>query len=101
MGPESGTHSSLILLGFFQIDLIKKVTVRQEEKKVNRQDFQLKDKTDSIMISMWRDHTKQCKGLSVGDIIKITNMKISKYYENTSLNSTGFTKIHKVICCKI
>ncbi|XP_027129326.1 uncharacterized protein LOC113744337 isoform X1 [Larimichthys crocea] len=72
-----------------KIDLIKK-------KKVNRQDFQLKDKTDSIMISMWRDHTKQCKELSVGDIIKITNMKISKYFKNTSLNSTGFTKIHKV-----
>ncbi|XP_076606840.1 uncharacterized protein LOC143332890 [Chaetodon auriga] len=78
-----------------EIDPIEQVKVQSKERK-KRQSFKLKDDTDSITICMWGEETKQCKGLSVGDVIKVTNMKINKYYETVSLNSTGFTQIHKV-----
>ncbi|XP_078122677.1 caspase recruitment domain-containing protein 18-like [Sander vitreus] len=45
---------------------------------------------------MWGDETEQCNGLSVGDVVKVTNMKTNKYYENISLNSTVHTRIEKM-----
>ena len=66
------------------------------------QRLQIKDDTGSISICMWGEDTRQCKGLSVGDVIQATNMKINHYYNTITLNSTGATKIQKVaavICC--
>ncbi|XP_051250902.1 uncharacterized protein LOC127360497 isoform X2 [Dicentrarchus labrax] len=65
-------------------------------KQTKRQHFQLKDETGSISVCMWRDKTEQCKGLSVGDVVKVANVKTSYYFKTVSLNSTGFTRIHKV-----
>lgn len=111
MYPPSAVHDSLgmcrkcLILCFwlFQIDPIKPVTVQNKEKK-KMQTFQLRDDTDSIRICMWGEETKQCKGLSVGDVIKVTNVKTNQYYETVSLSSNALTKIQKVvavICCSL
>ncbi|XP_070839622.1 uncharacterized protein [Chaetodon trifascialis] len=78
-----------------EIDPIEQVKLRSKEMK-KRQSFKLKDDTDSIKIYMWGEETKQCKGLSVGDVIKVTDVKINKFHETVSLNSTGFTQIQEV-----
>ncbi|XP_039632755.1 uncharacterized protein LOC120543670 isoform X2 [Perca fluviatilis] len=57
--------------------------------------FQLKDNTDSIDIFMWGDAIEQCNGLSVGDVVKVTNIKIHQFFE-TTLNSTVYSRIEKV-----
>ncbi|XP_078122448.1 uncharacterized protein LOC144527959 isoform X3 [Sander vitreus] len=80
----------------FWIDPVTKTKVKGERKLTKKQRFQLKDETDSIEIVMWRDATEQCKGLSVGDVVKVTNMKINEYFGKISLNSTGNTRIEKV-----
>ncbi|XP_038564793.1 uncharacterized protein LOC119895622 isoform X2 [Micropterus salmoides] len=72
------------------------VEVKDERKKAKKKSFQLKDDTDSISVCMWGENTKQCKGLSVGDVIKVTNARTNQYHETVSLNSTRFTRIHKV-----
>ncbi|XP_045896615.1 uncharacterized protein LOC123963658 [Micropterus dolomieu] len=72
------------------------VEVKDERKKAKKKSFQLKDDTGSISVCMWGENTKQCKGLSVGDVIKVTNARTNQYHETVSLNSTGFTRIHKV-----
>ncbi|XP_078122447.1 uncharacterized protein LOC144527959 isoform X2 [Sander vitreus] len=79
-----------------EIDPVTKTKVKGERKLTKKQRFQLKDETDSIEIVMWRDATEQCKGLSVGDVVKVTNMKINEYFGKISLNSTGNTRIEKV-----
>lgn len=81
---------------FVQIDPIESVKVQENRRKKKRQHFQLEDNTDSIRICMWGESTNQCKGLSAGDVIKVTNMKINQYFENVSLNSTASTRLHKV-----
>lgn len=83
---------------FVQINPIERVNVTHQRKKVARQSLQVKDDTDSIKICMWGENTKQCKGLSVGDVIKVTNMKLNMYYDNVSLNSTAHTEILTVGC---
>ena len=80
-----------------QIDPVEEIWVRFQQQKTKRQYFELQDDTDSIDIFMWDKTTEQCEGLSEGDVIKVTNMKTSDYYRNISLNSTGSTRIHKVL----
>ncbi|XP_049897340.1 uncharacterized protein LOC126388324 isoform X2 [Epinephelus moara] len=75
---------------------VEKVKVKHKQEKTKKQTFQLEDETDSIGICMWGDATEQCKGLSPGDVIKVSNMKTKKYYDNISLDSTGYTRIDKV-----
>ncbi|XP_073336175.1 uncharacterized protein [Pagrus major] len=77
-----------------EIDPIEPAAGKNKQKKTQR--FQIKDDSDSISICMWGEDTKQCKGLSVGDVIQATNMKINRYHDIISLNSTGYTKIQKV-----
>ncbi|KAL7389297.1 hypothetical protein ABVT39_001228 [Epinephelus coioides] len=79
-----------------EINPVEKVKVKQKREKTKKQTFQLKDETDSIRICMWGDATEQCKGLSPGDVIKVSNMKTNKYYDKISLDSTGYTRIDKV-----
>ncbi|XP_039632619.1 uncharacterized protein LOC120543565 [Perca fluviatilis] len=79
-----------------EITPVKKTKVNGERKLTKKQHFQLKDETDFIEIVMWREATEQCKGLSVGDVVKVTNMKTNKYFGNISLNSTDYTRIEKV-----
>ncbi|XP_031162584.2 uncharacterized protein LOC116054974 [Sander lucioperca] len=79
-----------------EIDPVKKTKVKGERKLTKKQHFQLKDETDSIEIVMWREATEQCKGLSKGDVVKVTNMKTKEYFGKISLNSTGNTRIEKM-----
>ncbi|XP_078121850.1 uncharacterized protein LOC144527577 [Sander vitreus] len=74
-----------------EIDPVQKT----ESKDDTERGFQLKDETDSIDIFMWGDATEQCNGLSVGDVVKVTNMKIHQFFE-TTLNSTVYSRIEKV-----
>lgn len=75
---------------------MEKVNVKHKQEKTKKQTFQLEDETDSIRLCMWGDATEQCKGLSPGDAIKVSNMKTKKYYDNISLDSTVYTRIDKV-----
>ncbi len=88
---------SMLCCWFIQIGPIEQVMVRDVRNTTDRQNFKLKDDTDSIRICMWGEETKQCVGLSAGDIIKVINLKTNKYYEDVSLNSTILTKIQKVV----
>ncbi|KAM9348615.1 uncharacterized protein ABDE67_010667 [Symphorus nematophorus] len=79
-----------------EIDPVKKVKVQQEQRKTEQQNFQLRDETDSTRICMWAENTKQCKGLSVGDVVKVTKLRTNEYHGTTSLSSTARTQILKV-----
>uniref|UniRef100_UPI0037E87D32 uncharacterized protein n=1 Tax=Semicossyphus pulcher TaxID=241346 RepID=UPI0037E87D32 len=79
-----------------EIDPIEDIKVSYQQEKKKRQRFKLKDETDAIWIFIWGDETQQSKDLTVGDVIKITNIKSHQFHETRSMNSTVFTKIHKV-----
>ncbi|XP_036975494.1 uncharacterized protein LOC119031252 isoform X2 [Acanthopagrus latus] len=76
-----------------QIDPIEPAAGKKKQKT---QRFKIRDDSDSINICMWGEDTKQCTGLSVGDVVQAANMKTNWYRDIISLNSTGFTKIQKV-----
>ncbi|XP_041658033.1 uncharacterized protein LOC121519256 [Cheilinus undulatus] len=77
-----------------EIDPIKEIKVAYQKQKKKTQRFKLKDESSSTWICMWGEETQQSKGLSVGDVVKLTNMKVNNYYDE--LNSTGSTKTEKV-----
>ncbi|XP_041657784.1 uncharacterized protein LOC121519072 [Cheilinus undulatus] len=79
-----------------EIDPIKEIKVAYQKQKKKTQRFKLKDESSSTWICMWGEETQQSKGLSVGDVVKLTNMKVNKYYDEVKLNSTGSTKTEKV-----
>ncbi|XP_028451490.1 uncharacterized protein LOC114566867 isoform X2 [Perca flavescens] len=79
-----------------EINPVKKTKVQNERKWTKKQHFHLKEETDSIEIVMWREATEQCKELSVGDVVKVTNMKTNEYFGTVSLNSTGNTRIEMI-----
>ncbi|XP_068587880.1 uncharacterized protein [Cebidichthys violaceus] len=80
-----------------EIDPVEKTKVNNKRQKVKTQRFHLKDETGSIWINMWDEGAVgECRGLSVGDVVKLANMKTHKYYEDVSLNSTASTRIIKV-----
>ncbi|KAK2827954.1 hypothetical protein Q5P01_018988 [Channa striata] len=78
-----------------EIDSVKTIK-RSKGKNTKRQDFHLKDDTGFIRICMWAGNTEQCKEISIGDVVKVLNVKINHYFNIISLNSTGFTRILKV-----
>lgn len=45
---------------------------------------------------MWGQNTEQCKGLSAGDVINVTNVTTNQHHETVLLDSTGLTRVHKV-----
>lgn len=83
---------------FIQINPSKSVPVKNREKKKTekRQSFGIEDDTDSIEVVFWGDKTQQCKNLSVGDVIVLNNVKINRYYNYVSLQSTRNTDIKEV-----
>ena len=70
--------------------------MKNQWRKKDKQDFHLNDGKDSIRITLWGKDTKQLRGTSDGDFVRVTNVKTSHYYETVSLNSTDFTRIFKV-----
>ncbi|XP_020489035.2 uncharacterized protein [Labrus bergylta] len=79
-----------------EIDPAEDTKVSYQKQKIKTQRLKLTDESSSIWIQMWGEETKQCKGLSVGDVVKLTNMKTNEYYGEVKLNSTANTKIQKV-----
>ncbi|XP_039632757.1 uncharacterized protein LOC120543671 isoform X2 [Perca fluviatilis] len=78
-----------------KINHVEKIQLKST-KKIKRQQFQLKDETDPIEIFMLGDSTELCKGLSVGDVVMVTNIKTSHYTRPISLKSTVYTRIEKM-----
>ncbi|XP_032432959.1 uncharacterized protein LOC116728765 [Xiphophorus hellerii] len=62
--------------------------------KANAHEFQLEDETGSIWIKLWCK--EQLRGTSVGDVVRVTNLQTNHYFKTVSLNSTDFTRIHKM-----
>ncbi|XP_047235346.1 uncharacterized protein LOC124876526 isoform X2 [Girardinichthys multiradiatus] len=75
------------------VEQVKLKRKRTKEKMIR---FQLKDKTGSIWITLWRKDMEQLRETSVGDFVKVINVKTSRYHETVYLNSTDFTRICKV-----
>ncbi|XP_042286460.1 uncharacterized protein LOC121909803 [Thunnus maccoyii] len=75
---------------------VKETEVTSQQRTTKTQEFHLEDDTDSISICMWGGNTEQSKEISVGDVIKVTNVKTSHYHDTVSLNSTGFTRIFTI-----
>lgn len=65
-------------------------------KRTKRQRFHIKDNTDSIEIVIWGSNVKKCKNLAVGDVVKLTDVKINKYFSSVTLQSTYITDIEQV-----
>lgn len=81
---------------FKQINPSKTVSVKNQEKTEKRQSFRIEDDTDSIEVVFWGNKTQQCNTLSVGDVIVLNNVKISRYYKTVTLQSTRATNIKQV-----
>uniref|UniRef100_A0A096LW90 Cell division control protein 24 OB domain-containing protein n=1 Tax=Poecilia formosa TaxID=48698 RepID=A0A096LW90_POEFO len=64
--------------------------------KVNTREFKLEDETGSVWIKLWRNDIEQLRGRSVGDLVRVTNLRTNHYCETVSLNSTDFIRIHQV-----
>ncbi|XP_023205660.1 uncharacterized protein LOC111611793 [Xiphophorus maculatus] len=62
--------------------------------KANAHEFQLEDETGSIWIKLWCK--EQLRGMSVGDVVRVTNLRTNLYNKTVSLSSTDFTRIHKM-----
>ncbi|CAK6979984.1 Hypothetical predicted protein [Scomber scombrus] len=67
--------------------------VTAQQRTTKKQEFLLQEDKESIIICMWGEDTEQIKDISVGDVVKVTNVKTSHYHSTVSLNSTGFTRI--------
>ncbi|MED6281957.1 hypothetical protein CHARACLAT_027147 [Characodon lateralis] len=80
-----------------EITSVEQVKLKRKRTKEKRIRFQLKDKTGSIWITLWRKDMEQLKETSVGDFVKVINVKTSRYHETVYLNSTDFTRICKVL----
>ncbi|CAJ1063688.1 uncharacterized protein LOC117812720 [Xyrichtys novacula] len=79
-----------------EIGTLEKIQVRPSQQVRNRQRLKLKDETDSIWIYMWAGETKHCGKSSLGDVVELINVRTNTFLKNTTLNSTKFTKVHKV-----
>ncbi|XP_023818547.1 uncharacterized protein LOC101161326 isoform X3 [Oryzias latipes] len=67
-----------------------------EGKLKKKQEFKLEDTTGSIIITLWGQDIQQLRDVSVGDLVRVTNVTTNHYHETISLNSTVFTKIFKL-----
>ncbi|XP_070699955.1 uncharacterized protein [Pempheris klunzingeri] len=79
-----------------QIYPVQPVKVHYKRTMTKRQDFYLEDYTGSIKISMWHVKTELSEGLSVGDVVTVTNVRTNEYNQDVSLNSTDGTRVHSV-----
>ncbi|XP_014858972.1 PREDICTED: uncharacterized protein LOC106927731 [Poecilia mexicana] len=79
-----------------EIDAGPQIEFQKDGFKVNTREFKLEDETGSVWIKLWRNDIEQLRGRSVGDLVRVTNLRTNHYCETVSLNSTDFTKIHQV-----
>lgn len=82
---------------FLQINKVSEVKLKNKRRRMKpKQDFWLTDGTDSVQVCLWDKDIQQLRDKSVGDIVRVTNVRTSRYYDTTSLNSTFYTRIIKV-----
>ncbi|RVE63409.1 hypothetical protein OJAV_G00135750 [Oryzias javanicus] len=68
----------------------------EKQTKINVQEFKLEDSTGSIYITLLGKDIQHLKDVSVGDTVKVTNVKTNHYYDTVLLNSTDSTRIIKL-----
>ncbi|XP_005754645.2 uncharacterized protein LOC102214029 [Pundamilia nyererei] len=79
-----------------EIGSVENIKVKNRRGKKDKQDFKLEDDTGSIRITLWGEDIKHLRGVSCGDVARVTNVKTSHFQDSVSLNSTDSTKILKV-----
>lgn len=81
---------------FLQINPIKNVPLKNKKKTERRQSFHIKDETDSIEVVFGGEKIQQCKNMSVGDVIVLNNVKVTRDNKTVSLHSTSTSDIIQV-----
>lgn len=56
----------------------------------------MEDGTGSITVYFWEKQVQQRKTLCIGDVIKLTGVKIDQYLDTVSLKATCDTELVKV-----
>lgn len=80
-----------------KINKVSEVKLKNKRRRMKpKQDFWLTDGTDSVQVCLWDKDIQQLRDKIVGDIVRVTNVRTSRYYDTTSLNSTFYTRIIKV-----
>ncbi|XP_035761325.1 uncharacterized protein LOC118453816 [Neolamprologus brichardi] len=79
-----------------EIGSVETIKLKNRQGKKDKQDFKLEDDTSSIRITLWGEHIKHLRGVSSGDVARVTNVKTNHFQGSVSLNSTDSTKILKV-----
>ncbi|RVE63410.1 hypothetical protein OJAV_G00135760 [Oryzias javanicus] len=77
------------------------VVTKENQTKIKIRKFKLEDRTRSIYITLWGKGIQHLKGVSVGDTVKVTNLKTNHCNETVSLNSTDSTRIIKLKCATL
>ncbi|XP_061170755.1 uncharacterized protein LOC133180207 [Saccostrea echinata] len=71
-------------------ELVRTVQVKGQDVAV--QNIKIKDDTDEVKVSLWREMTATC---SVGSFLQITNVVVNHFQEEISLSTTSKTQIQK------
>ncbi|XP_030603060.1 uncharacterized protein LOC115792600 [Archocentrus centrarchus] len=79
-----------------EIGSVENIKLKAKRGKKDKQEFKLEDGTGSIRVTLWGDDIKHLRGISHGDVARVTNVKTSRFGDSVSLNSTDSTKILKV-----
>ncbi|KAM4546139.1 uncharacterized protein PAE49_018538 [Odontesthes bonariensis] len=79
-----------------EIGLPETVKSKRKRREDIKTVFKLEDDSGSIGVTLWGKDTSQLRGTSVGDFVRVINVKTHHYYDSVSLNSTDYTRITKV-----
>lgn len=72
----------------FQEEMVRTVQVKGQDVAV--QNIKIKDDTDEIKVTLWREMTAAC---TVGSFLEITNVVVNHFQEDISLSTTSKTQI--------
>lgn len=72
----------------FQEEMVRTVQVKGQDVAV--QNIKIKDDTDEMKVSLWREITATC---TVGNFLEITNVVVNHFQEDISLSTTSKTQI--------
>ncbi|XP_030603069.1 uncharacterized protein LOC115792608 [Archocentrus centrarchus] len=79
-----------------EIASVENIKLKSKRRKKAKQELRLEDSTGSIRITLWGEDIKQLRGKSHGDVVRVTNVRTSRFHDAVSLNSTTFTRIFQV-----
>ncbi|XP_056018770.1 uncharacterized protein LOC130054182 [Ostrea edulis] len=71
-------------------EMVRTVQVKGQDVAV--QNIKIKDDTDEMKVSLWREITATC---TVGNFLEITNVVVNHFQEDISLSTTSKTQIQK------